>query len=230
MSEVLLTDATVVAESGNDKTGPMTVTNRSIATCPSTCPFLDPDLWVAKGCYGAGRMWHQVNSNVEVIVTVPVMTGVARDRVLGDVTVPEPGNDEIDWEYIGSVQEWADRDGSMVFGYTHSDVWLQMTGQEWRERYPRYVMNVSCHTVEQVLEARERGWEAVISSDDVVQGQVIGDRRVSQCPATYKDGFQCTDCDQFCTTNDRRVVTWFPLHGVQVRKAQAAVARLGTGK
>ena len=219
-----LTAATITVTSGNSKTGKITVISRSIDTCPSTCPFLDADAWEAKGCYGAGRMWAQVNRASRDIADLPRPKWRIRDRVLGDVTVPRTRDDAIDWEYLQAVNDYAVEHGSAVFGYTHSQVWKQISIEQWLERFPAYTMNISCHTADEVLEVQALGWNAVLSTDDVVQGQKIGNKRVAQCPATYLDDFTCAGCDKFCTTDDNNVIPWFPLHGVQVKKARAAVA------
>lgn len=224
----MLTAATPpVQKSGNVKTGPITVTNRSIATCPSTCPFLDADKWEAKGCYGAGRMWAQVEGKVEDNVTdLPTMTALTRDRVLGDITVPIPGDDSIDWEYVQSVQDWAARDKATVFGYTHAALPDKIASITWEEEFPNYVMNVSCHTPDEVREATMLGWPTVISTDDLQHGDMIDDLRVVECPAVTH-GVTCEQCG-LCARPlaQRRYVILFRLHGVQVKKARAAVAGL----
>ena len=226
MIKATLTDSTVVAESGNGKTGPITVTNRSIATCPSTCPFLDADKWEAAGCFGAGRMWHQVNSKADTVDVEITSTPLMRDRVLGDITVPTPGDDSIDWDYVGQIQAWADSDGQTVFGYTHTDVWETMRYDEWHAMFPSYVLNVSTHTPEQVREVVDLGWPAVISSDDLQHGDMIGDKRVVDCPQNTHD-VQCDRC-MLCAKPpaSRRYVIRFKLHGSQVKKARAAVQRV----
>jgi hypothetical protein len=226
MTADTLTDATAVRVSGNTKTGPITVTSRSIATCPSTCPFLDPVKWEAKGCYAAGRLWHQVNTNARdiPISQAPRMTSLSRDRIVGDITVAEAGNDDIDWPYINSISKWAQRNRSQVFGYTHSDVWQGLAYSAWSSAYPNYVLRVSCHTPEEVLEAVDLGWPTVISSDTVKHGDMIGDHRVVECPENTH-GVDCDRCG-LCAKPELKIVILFPLHGTQVVKARAANAAL----
>ena len=221
----MLDDATITVESGNSKTGPITTISRSIKTCPTTCPFLDPETGTAAGCYGAGRMWAQVNKAVRTIDDLPTPKDLIRDRVLGDITLPEAGDDRIDMTYLMNVHEWAAQHGSQVFGYTHSLAFRRMSADLWRTAMPNYTMNVSCHTVKEVEQVIESGHDAVISTDDVEHGQMIGDKRIVQCPATTRDDVTCDTC-RLCAKANRKAVVWFPLHGVQVRKAREAVASL----
>lgn len=211
-----LQDATITVKSGNRKTGPITTISRSSKTCPTTCPFLD------NGCYGAGRMWAQVNKAARTTDDLPVPHDLIRDRVLGDVTLPEAGDDRIDMSYIADVNDWAQMHGSTVFGYTHSRLPEIASGALFRSAFPSYAMNVSCETVDEVAHAVSNGWDAVIASDDVEHGQMVGDKRIVQCPATARDDVTCDTC-RLCAKTDRTAVVWFPLHGVQVRKARAAV-------
>lgn len=222
----MLTNANVVAESGNVKTGPITVTTRGIGTCPSTCPFLDADQWKANGCYGAGRIWYQANKAAHDVVDLPAATTLIRDRIVGDITVPEAGDDRIDWEYVKAVQTWAASRNSTVFGYTHATSLMdQCASWEWDVLFPDYTMNISCHTTAQVADVIGQGWDAVISSDDVAQGDMVGDKRIVRCPAVDRDDVTCKSCG-LCAKRDRKAIIWFPLHGTQVKKAQAALAAL----
>jgi hypothetical protein len=222
----VLTDATAVEKSGNVKTGPITVTNRSIATCPSTCPFLNSETWEAEGCYGAGRMWHQVNGTAGTVEVTIDSTALMRDRVLGDITVPIPGDDTIDWDYLDEIQRWADRDTQVVFGYTHTDVWEQMTYEQWEGEYPSYVMNVSTHDADTAARAIDLGWPVVLSSDDFEHGDMIAGKRVIDCPQQNRD-ITCEQCG-LCARPpaQRSYIIRFFLHGTQVNKARAKLTQL----
>ena len=144
-----------------------------------------------------------------------------RDRVDGDVLT----NGDFDREYLEEVTDAALSAGyKWIFGYTHVN---EVTADDVPEGY---VMNASCETESDVVQAADRGLPMVISNDTTQHGDKIAGRRVIQCPAARSD-VDCSSCGgsagPICARPDREQIVLFPLHGVQVRKAAQSIAMKG---
>ncbi len=218
-----LTDLVVTARSANVKTGPMPVTYRTEATCPSSCPFL------GEGCYAEARAFmiarqHGGTTTVDEVVHKlgdrRADARFIRDRVSGDVLTPDG---RVDMPYIRALAEIGRRTGLRVFGYTHA--WTSFTRRQVAETARRgYVMNASCETRGDVERAVLLGMPAVITNDHVEDGEVIAGLRVVTCPAQTHEGITCSSCG-LCARPQRRSVVRFLTHGPRVKKARAAIER-----
>jgi len=206
--------------SGNAKTGPIAVTGRDRSTCPTTCTFYN------NGCYTTGRIdaYYKRTQRDWTVTEAKQALATAksdrlRDRVDGDVLT----NGKIDRSYLRDLTKVALSVGfRWIWGYTHVQ---QVTAADVPDGY---VMNASCETADDVAWAIDRGLPAVIASDTVKHGDRIHGRPVIQCPATRADAINCGNCGggsgPICARPGRDAIVLFPLHGVTVNKARAAVA------
>ena len=224
----MITNTHVTLKSGNEKTGPITTTGRPRATCPISCTFNPENPEGVGGCYTVGRIdamytrlardWSQVELKEFLMGS---KTDRLRDRVDGDVLT----NGDFDREYLEEVTDAALSAGyKWIFGYTHVP---EVTADDVPEGY---VMNVSCETESDVVQARDRGLPIVISNDTTQHGDKIDGRRVIQCPQT-RSNVDCSSCGgsagPICARADREQIVLFPLHGVQVRKAAKSIEMKG---
>jgi hypothetical protein len=221
----VISGAVITAVSGNVKTGPIAVTGRGRASCPTTCTF-----YGGNGCYTEGRIDAFYTKNSRTWTTAEARAKLAgaksdrlRDRVDGDVLT----DDKVDREYLDTLTDAAVAEGfRWIWGYTHS---LDVTPDDVPEAY---VMNASCETEDDVARAIYLGFPAVLTSHMHLHGDRIEGRPVVQCPATRADAISCGNCGgqagPLCARKDRTAVILFPPHGAGSRKVAAAIeARYG---
>lgn len=100
-------------------------------------------------------------------------------------------------------------------GYTHQ--WKKLSSA----RHGRYLM-ASCDTLEEVREARRKGWRAFLVRPRGHQGQPM-EGRWAQCPASVEAGSRttCAKCG-LCSGNDGKgsVDVWINAHGTGARFAE----------
>lgn len=219
----MIPDVLFTAVSGNTKTGPLPVTYRTEATCPTTCAFYK------NGCYAEGKPFLVARKNARTVTVDEAVDKLGgrradarflRDRVSGDVLAADG---KVDMPYIRALAEIGERTGLRVFGYTH--LWSKFTKRQVKETARRgYVMNASCETRGDVERAVMLGMPAVITSDSVEEGEVIAGLRVVTCPAQTHEGVTCASCG-LCARPQRHAVVRFLTHGPRVQKARAAIER-----
>jgi hypothetical protein len=221
----VLTDTKLVAQSGNSKTGPIPVTYRTDATCPTTCPLLPTN---GGGCYASGRLFALARKwtdditfeeAVAVLNRAPRNATLLRDRVVGDLVTADG---EFDWQYIETITAAAQAVGLKPFGYTHA--WRLLTAADvQRIKALGYALNASCETEQDVLDATALGLPTVLAGDSWTDGQMIGERRVVTCLETTRN-LNCAACG-LCAT-DRAAVVRFPVHGSARGRARNTLAAL----
>lgn len=208
----------VVLASSNSKTGKVAATYRTQHSCPTTCALYDA------GCYARGRIFgiaakngHEVNGDYAAVLglidTMPP-DYVLRANVSGDF-LSEDGSPDL--QYITALNTVADaRPDVTIIAYTHA----------WRTLAPgmfRFVVNASCDTPADVIEARAAGWATVVvdtNADDTLVGSKLSDSRVIQCPNQTR-GITCAEC-KLCG-RERPATVAFAVHGAGKNQAVASL-------
>jgi hypothetical protein len=217
----MLHNVHLVAISSNSKIGPIPATYRGRDTCPSDCAFLN------NGCYGDGRIFGLAHKYVaplpidkarEILRRSRTDAKYLRDRVVGDLV---NSRGMFDMHYVLGIARLAREHGLTVFGYTHA--WRMLTREDAAAiRTTGYVMNASCETVQDVREAISLGMPAVITNDNVPEGDTVAGYRVITCPAQVRDNVTCATCG-LCAKPERKVVIRFLTHGPSKKRARAAI-------
>jgi hypothetical protein len=225
----MIRDIVITPISVNKKTGPIAVTGRARHTCPLTCTFNPLNEEGVGGCYTVGRIDAHYARAARDYTTAAAQAVLKRaksdrlrDRVDGDVLT----DGLIDKEYLTSLTFAAIRAGMRwIFGYTHVET---LTPADVPDRY---VMNVSCETEEQVQDAIDRGFPAVIATHQYLHGDIVAGRKIVQCPAERVDSVNCGNCGgsagPICGRKDRETVVLFSLHGGGAAKAARSIEMRG---
>src|SRR5262245_14843732 len=154
-----------VAKSANQKVGPVRVTHRSQASCPTDCPFR------ASGCYAEqglqGMVTRRLNRSTETDpVVIARENAAAIDRlptgavplridIVGDDTTAEGAR------ITGAAAaRYRVRGGGPVWKYTHS--WRAIPRNAWG---PALSILASCETTDHVKDAHARGYAAALVVD-----------------------------------------------------------------
>jgi hypothetical protein len=121
--------------------------------------------------------------------------------------------------------------GKRGFTYTHKPVDNANVMNRYAVAHANangFTVNLSANTLAEADTLSALNIGPVVVIQDVPEGArhdtvTPGGRKVSTCPATYRDDITCATC-QLCQRRDRSVIIGFPAHGVQ-KKAAAAIAR-----
>lgn len=215
--------------SENRKTGPMPVSTTSAETCPNSCPFKH------NGCYAEGIplrwRWEQVTEGRRV-TPWPVFLGLIRALPEGQIwrhnqagDLPGTG-DELD---VAALDELvAANAGRRGFTYTHKPLIPENVAAFKRANDAGFTINVSADSTEEADFIADMGHDLPLVS--VLPADVDGaltpvletprGRKVSVCPAYYRDGVTCETC-KLCSVATRRSIVGFPAHGPGKAKASA---------
>lgn len=218
--------ASLTLVSRNAKTGPIPVSTTTKATCPNDCPFKEA------GCYAKGGplaiFWGKVTSGefgtswqefTKQVAKLP--KGILwRHNQAGDL----PGNGlAIDADALTSLVK-ANK-GKRGFTYTHyapqiannaalidqankAGFTINLSGNNLRHADQLAALNIAPVVV--VLPSTIEGKQTLTTP----QG-----RKVTVCPATYRDDVTCATCGLCARLRD--VIVGFPAHGAQKKKASA---------
>jgi len=243
-----MTRVHITTRSTNKKTGHIPVSTTEASTCPPTCPFNS-----GGGCYAASGPlalhWRKVSSGergdgwgvfCDAIAALPEGQ-LWRHNQAGDL--PGDGR-QIDGSALGRLVD--SNRGRRGFTFTHYPVegdgyeaayngtWVSYANQNG------FTVNLSANSPAHAdrLAALDIGpvatvlpGEMEIRKDETMQEyrQRIGDvrtpqgRRISVCPATYRDTVSCATCGLCARAGRGRAIVGFPAHGTGRRKASAMV-------
>ena len=211
----MIRDVAITPVSSNKKTGPIATTGRARHTCPTSCTFNPLNDEGVGGCYTVGRIdamyqryARDYTTDDAAALLKHAKSDRLRDRVDGDVLT----NGFIDIYYLRELTRAAKEAGMRwIFGYTHVEELLPSDVPHG------YVMNVSCETEEQVQDAIDRGFPAVIATHQYLHGDIVAGRKIVQCPAERVESINCGNCGgsagPICGRADRETVVLFSLHG-----------------
>jgi len=217
-------------KSRNEKTGPIPVSTTTFATCPDVCPLRE------NGCYaGNGPLfmfWQKVTDGntgtlwadfVDQIRNLKPGT-LWRHNQAGDL----PGNRiNIDGGALAALV--VANQGKRGFTYTHYDV----TRNEKNRQYVKnanakgFTVNLSANNLKHADDLAEtKAGPVVVVLPSSVSGPVKittpQGRKVTVCPATYRDDVTCKSCG-LCALQ-RETIIGFPAHGVQKKRADQIAA------
>lgn len=229
-------------KSRNAKVGPMPVSTTSNDTCPDACPLK------SAGCYAdagpLGMIWRAVSSVnggesaksgrgtlttlawdafTAAIKALPAGT-LWRHNQAGDL----PGQgDDIN---VGALEALVEANaGKRGFTYTHKPVigsrWLKNAAAVQRANGNGFTINLSANNLKEADALADANIGPVVV---VLPAETTGNvklttpagRRVSVCPATYRDEVSCMSCG-LCQRQNRGTIVGFPAHGASKRKASA---------
>ena len=217
-------------KSRNEKTGPIPVSTTTFATCPDVCPLRE------NGCYaGNGPLfmfWQKVTDGntgtlwsdfVDQIRKLKPGT-LWRHNQARDL----PGNRiNIDGGALAALV--VANEGKRGFTYTHYDV----TRNEKNRQYVKnanakgFTVNLSANNLKHAdaLAETKAGPVVVVLPSSVSGPAKITTpqgRKVTVCPATYRDDVTCKSCGLCALQRD--TIVGFPAHGVQKKRADQIAA------
>jgi hypothetical protein len=205
-------------ESRNEKTGKIPVSTTTYATCPDACPLRQ------NGCYAGngplGMAWHDF---IKVVFGMPLDT-LWRHNQAGDL----PGNRiAIDETALKSLV--LANAGKRGFTYTHYDVVNNTKNREAVSHANKsgFTVNLSANNLKHAdaLADTKAGPVVVVLPSSVNGPEKIttpAGRKVTVCPATYRDDVTCKSCGLCALQRD--TIVGFPAHGVQKKRADAIAA------
>lgn len=208
----------VVRESGNRKLGVSAATYRTQESCPRSCPLYGTDCYARGRIFGIARKSGTVDTGdyaaVRALATLPA-DRLIRWNVSGDYLAADGRPDHA---YIDATNAAAaGRPRGSVIAYTHA----------WRTLEPAmfgYVVNASCDTPADILEARARGWRTVAVVPREAIASSVGPSRIVPCVAQIRPEATCATC-RLCA-QDRPATVGFTVHGSSARRgADRAAAR-----
>lgn len=227
-------------KSRNAKVGAMPVSTTSAKTCPPACPFFGG----RSGCYAdggpLGMMWRALSKAVPgqpyalpkgtgqsldwqgftaAIAALPADT-IWRHNQAGDL--PGEGN-AIDAAALGELV--GANAGKRGFTYTHKPLTTENAIAIHGANKAGFTINLSANNLQHAdkLASANIGPVVVvlpIDADHKADIRTPEGRKVTVCPATYREDTACIDC-QLCQKRDRKVIVGFPAHGASRRKASA---------
>ena len=225
--------ARAVESTANGKTGLVSATYVSQASCPGDCPLR------GGGCY-AETAWVGVHTRRlnRSPITDPAAVAEAeageidrlsgdrhlRLHVVGDCPVPAAAR-----SVSAASRRYARRGGRRVWTYTHA--WRVVARPDWAG----VSVLASCETPGQVREAHRRGYAAaLIVAEHPADGRAYplagaGGFKVVPCPEQTRAGVTCATC-RLCMDadrlHDRKLVIGFAAHGSAARQLRFALNML----
>ena len=204
-----MTSAIAVEKSNNAKTGPVSATYVSQASCPVTCPLK------GSGCYAesgpCGITTARLNKSA---VKSPVEIALAEAEAIGTLSGKRPLRVHVVGDcrtndaafYVSRAMNAYAND---AWTYTHA--WRDVDVESWLGAN----VTASCETFADV----EAAYAAGYTSTAIVLSE--SDDRAIMCP-NQTTGVQCIDC-RLCWTPHARRPIGFIVHGAGKNKARKAI-------
>lgn len=188
-------------------------------TCPRECPLLN------NGCYAQNgpTAWHAQRSQTQetqltqAFLALPYRSAV-RHLVSGDLFRENQPDTALIEDIRRAHRKRPDVQG---WGYTHG--WRRLSAQELNQ--PNLTFNASCERPEQVEQALDRGWPAVmVVPHDHPKRQDYGAFVSVVCPNQTQPSITCDRC-RLCWKADRKLqgkplVVAFRAHGARKRAVE----------
>lgn len=200
-------------------------------SCPDNCGLK------AHGCYAEGGRvainWRKLSDDSKGIVQAEIMESIAnlpkgtlwRHNVSGDLLPDAKHTDMIDSEFIRQLIDANKK--KKGFTYTHHKV----IGDDASASVNRalikganlhgFTVNLSADSLIDAdkLKALNIGPVVTIMHEDCNKVTITpAGNTVIQCPATYNDNIQCSNCG-ICQVSNRKAIIGFPVHGASKKKA-----------
>ena len=216
-------------KSSNEKIGPIPATVTSADSCPPSCPFN------GDACYaGTGPVsWHWAKvskgerggSFADACANISSLPAgqLWRHNVAGDL----PGVGEtIDAVALGELVRA--NMGRRGFTYTHKTVYADNIQWIRHANNWGFTINLSGNDMvhaDELANLNAGPVVCVLPIDAPAKQTTPGGRTVIKCPATYKPGVNCDNC-QLCQKADRSTIVGFPAHGVRAKSADTIARRV----
>jgi hypothetical protein len=189
-------------------------------------------LWSALSKATPGKTFQRAGQNVQSLTWTQFAHAVAalpestlwRHNQAGDL----PGKgDAIDVDALSALVN-ANK-GRRGFTYTHKPIagpyGARNAAAIAAANAAGFTINLSADNLSEADQLSESGiGPVVVVLPDTIQGNADistpAGRRVSVCPATYRDDVSCATC-QLCQRQNRKSIVGFPAHGASKRKASA---------
>lgn len=217
--------------SSNAKTGPIPVTMTAKESCPDNCSLKK------NGCYAeVGKVvihWRKLSDDSKGIAQSELMESIAklpkgtlwRHNVSGDLKPDSINPDMIDSDFIREIID--SNKGKNGFTYTHhkvmgdSDASILNRVLIKQSNQQGFTINLSADSIKDAdnLKTLNIGPVVTIMPEDCDKVTLTpAGNTVVQCPATYNDTIQCSNCG-ICQVSNRKAIIGFPVHGVAKKKA-----------
>ena len=199
--------ATAVETSGNTKTGPISITEVALASCPTSCKVA-PICYATTGTlkFHTGQMARNVEASADEVT--PEIIAQAEADAISDLTgrrilrLHVTGDSKTD-KAAQIVSAAADRHtakhSKAAFTYTHA--W----GMVKRSSWGGVKVRASVEDVAGIKTARDMGYPAAIVIDEFPNGSksfMMGSEKITPCPEQSKaDGPDCESC-RLCPDTD----------------------------
>jgi len=223
-----MTSAIAVERTENRKTGPVSVTMASQASCPSTCPLLHSGCYAESGMqmFHTNRLNRSEDTNPESIARVEAQaikglsgTRPLRLHVVGDASTTKSAR-----ILSSAVLAWK----NPVWSYTHA--WRKVARKAWQS----VSILASCETLADVKVARSKGYATALVVDrfQSTKAYTVDGVKVIPCPAQTHENVTCTSC-RLCW-NDKRLneinaTIAFEAHGLGAKKTRAKLELIQIG-
>lgn len=219
------TGAIATEKSQNRKTGPVSATYASQATCPTTCPFR------GSGCYAESgptaiitrRLSRSTAGQIEVArQEAAAIRGLSGTRPLRIHVVGDCATDEAAKIVAAAAADHA----APSWTYTHA--WATVARASWGETS----VVASCETTDEIRAAHARGYATciVVARHPSRKVYEIDGCKIVPCPAESVEGVTCATCG-ICTRDtkirEKGLTVGFAAHGSGTKKAVAAIERKG---
>jgi hypothetical protein len=233
-------------KSRNEKTGPIPVSTTDAASCPPSCPFNNGGgCYAASGPLALhwrkvsdGRAGAAFDKFCEQVAALPAGQ-LWRHNQAGDLAGV---GDEIDLASLAKLIKA--NAGKRGFTYTHKPMTPQNAAAVATANDNGFCVNVSANNLQHADALSQANVGPVVSVLPIEyerknkRGQWLetekeykarlrelpqttpAGRKLTVCPATYKDGVSCASC-KLCAVIKRETVVGFPAHGVQKKRASA---------
>lgn len=222
-----LSPVVAVEQSKNAKTGDVSVTMVSQASCPDSCPLK------RKGCYAengfAGFATRRLNKSSEtdaVRIARAEARAIARLSGRRDLRVHVVGDCRTERAariVSRAMARHRAKQGKRAWTYTHA--WRKVRRECWGSES----VLASCETPAEVLEARAAGYATALVVSEFQQESAydLDGVRVIPCPAQTRENVTCQSCG-LCMDAGRLhkagLTIAFEAHGSQAHKVRDAVA------
>lgn len=230
--------------SSNAKTGNIIQSYSSRATCPEKCPLKEG------GCYAEGyytrKLWDRCDNPEDtryvanrdqlrlalLEATIQHIKGspnvLFRHNVAGDVAIE--GTSVIDSSRVNILADAVKYvntlfpDSLTGYTYTHCEISEYAAGIIHEAASKGFLINASCETVSEVMQAKALGINTVITSINPEETKkalkasgIVG----VQCPAQTHADRNCEEC-RLCA-RDRKATIIFGIHGKTAKKAAKVI-------
>lgn len=237
----------VFTTSSNAKTGNIIQSYSSSSTCPEKCPLK------ASGCYAEGyymrKIWARCDNPKDtryvanedklrltlLEATIQHLKGDSRNNpvlfrhnVAGDVAIE--GTSVIDSgriNILATAVEYVNTlfpDSLKGYTYTHCEINRYSAGIIHDAASKGFLINASCETIREVMQAKALGINTVITSvspDETKRELKASGIPSVQCPAQTHAGRNCDEC-RLCS-RDRKTTIIFGVHGSAHKKAAEVI-------